>query len=61
MKYKKITKCQISQLNQLEKILSLGLIPPVNQMSHLNSSLNDQVFSNRIILFKIKACPTVLK
>ena len=26
------------------KILSLGLIPPVNQMSHLKSNLNDQVF-----------------
>ena len=30
--------------NQLEKILSLGLIPPVNQMSDLNSSPSDQIF-----------------
>ena len=44
MKYKKISRCQISNSNKLEKILSLGLIPPVNQMSHLNSSLNDQIF-----------------
>lgn len=44
MKYKKINRCQISGSNQLEKILSLGLIPPVNQMSDLNSSPSDQIF-----------------
>ncbi len=44
MKYKKINKCQISNSSKLYKILSLGLIPPVNQMSHLKSNLNDQVF-----------------
>ena len=44
MKYKKINRCQISGSNQLEKILSLGLIPPVNQMSDLNSGPNDQIF-----------------
>ena len=42
--YKKINKCQISNSNKLDKILSLGLIPPVNQMSHLNSKLNNQTF-----------------
>ena len=42
--YKKINKCQISNSKKLQKILSLGLIPPVNQMSHLNSKLNDQTF-----------------
>tara|TARA_Y100001960_G_C14647883_1_gene814325 strand:- start:33 stop:1262 length:1230 start_codon:yes stop_codon:yes gene_type:complete len=32
MKYKKINKCQFSRSKKIEKILSLGLIPPVNQM-----------------------------
>ena len=44
MNYKKINKCQISNSKKLDKILSLGLIPPVNQMSHLNSKLNHQTF-----------------
>ena len=44
MTYKKINKCQISNSKKLQKILSLGLIPPVNQMCHLNSNLNDQTF-----------------
>ena len=32
MKYKKINKCQFSGSKNIEKILSLGMIPPVNQM-----------------------------
>ena len=36
MKYKKIKRCQISNSTKLQKILSLGLIPPVNQMINLN-------------------------
>ena len=35
IKYKKINKCQISGDKNLDMILSLGLIPPVNQMSHI--------------------------
>ena len=44
MKYKKINRCQISNSTKLQKILSLGLIPPVNQMINLNLNLKDQSF-----------------
>ena len=44
MKYKKINRCQISNSTKLQKILSLGLIPPVNQMINLNLNLKDQLF-----------------
>ena len=44
MKYKKIKRCQISNSTKLQKILSLGLIPPVNQMINLNLNLKDQSF-----------------
>tara|TARA_B100000575_G_C23133790_1_gene658168 strand:- start:677 stop:1903 length:1227 start_codon:yes stop_codon:yes gene_type:complete len=44
MKYKKINKCQISNSAKLKKILSLGLIPPVNQMTDLKLNLKDQSF-----------------
>ena len=44
MKYRKINRCQISNSNKLQKILSLGLIPPVNQMNDLKLNLKDQSF-----------------
>ncbi len=44
MKYKVIKNCQISNSKNLNKILSLGLIPPVNQMSTIKSSPRDQLF-----------------
>ena len=44
MKYKLIKSCQISGSKDLEKVLSLGLIPPVNQMSKVNYSPKDQIF-----------------
>jgi len=44
MNYKIINKCQISNSTNLKKILSLGLIPAVNQMTNINISLKEQVF-----------------
>ena len=44
MKYKLIKKCQISNSKNLKKILSLGLIPPVNQMSNIKLTPKDQLF-----------------
>ena len=54
MKYKKINRCQISNSTKLQKILSLGLIPPVNQMSSLNLNLKDQSFFPTELFY----CPT---
>ena len=44
MLYKNYNKCQISGSTDLELILSLGLIPLVNQMSKINSGLYEQTF-----------------
>ena len=44
IKYKKINKCQISGDKNLDMILSLGLIPPVNQMSHIKVRPKEQFF-----------------
>ena len=44
MKYKIIKNCQISNSKNLKKILSLGFIPPVNQMSNIKSTPKDQLF-----------------
>ena len=44
MNYKKVKQCQISGSKNLERILSLGLIPPVNQMSKIDQSPKEQLF-----------------
>ena len=44
MTYKNNNKCHISGSNNLEMILSLGLIPPVNQMSKINEKYKEQLF-----------------
>ncbi len=44
MNYKNTFTCQISKSKNLKKILSLGLIPPVNQMTKINKPLKDQFF-----------------
>ena len=44
MTYKIIDRCQISGSKKLEMILSLGLIPPVNQMSKIDQRPKDQIF-----------------
>ena len=44
MSYKNFYECQISGSTDLELILSLGLIPLVNQMSENNSRLSKQMF-----------------
>ena len=44
MNYKKVTNCHISGSDNLELILSLGLIPPVNQMSKINDRPKEQLF-----------------
>ena len=44
MIYKNINKCQISGSDNLELILSLGFIPLVNQMSKIDSNLQEQIF-----------------
>ena len=44
MSYKNYYECQISGSTNLELILSLGLIPRVNQMSKINSSPKEQIF-----------------
>ena len=51
IKYKKINKCQISGNKNLDLILSLGLIPPVNQMSHIKVRPKEQFFFPKEILF----------
>jgi len=44
MNYKRIYKCHISGSENLEMILSLGLIPPVNQMTKINQKPKEQIF-----------------
>ena len=43
MLYKYYNECQISGSNNLELILSLGLIPLVNQMSNIDSGPHEQI------------------
>ena len=44
MNYKKVNQCHISGSKNLEMILSLGLIPPVNQMSKIDQRPKEQLF-----------------
>ena len=44
MSYKRIYKCHISGSENLEMILSLGLIPPVNQMTKIDQKPKEQIF-----------------
>ena len=44
MNYKKVNQCHISGSENLEMILSLGLIPPVNQMSKIDQRPKEQLF-----------------
>ena len=44
MSYKRIYKCHISGSENLEMILSLGLIPPVNQMTKIDQQPKEQIF-----------------
>ena len=44
MSYKRIYKCHISGSESLEMILSLGLIPPVNQMTKIDQKPKEQIF-----------------
>ena len=42
MLFKSLTNCQISGSSNLKLILSLGLLPPVNQMSKIGNITEDQ-------------------
>ena len=55
MNYKKNYKCQISGSPNLELVLSLGLIPPVNQMSKINNRPSEQLFFPTEIYFPTAA------
>ena len=44
MNYKRVNKCHISGSENLEMILSLGLIPPVNQMTKIDQKPKEQIF-----------------
>ena len=44
MKYRIIKECNISGSRNLKMILSLGLIPPVNQMSKITERPKEQFF-----------------
>ena len=44
MKYKIVNKCNISGSKNLSLVLSLGLIPPVNQMSKITDRPKEQLF-----------------
>ena len=44
MNYKRVNHCQISGSKDLELILSLGLIPPVNQMTKIDEKPHQQLF-----------------
>ena len=44
MNYKKIDNCQISGSKKLEMILSLGMIPPVNQMFKIGEKNSKHLF-----------------
>ena len=44
MKFKNIDKCNITGSKELSLILSLGLIPPVNQMFKINKRPKEQIF-----------------
>ena len=51
MSYKNYYECQISGSTNLELILSLGLIPLVNQMSRIDSRPQSQIFFPTEIYF----------
>ncbi len=55
MKFKRIKKCQISGSEDLKLILSLGLIPPVNQISKINNYPKDQIFFPTEIFYSPKS------
>ena len=55
MNYKQVKKCQISNSRNLKKILSLGLIPPVNQMFKTKSSFKDQEFYPTELFYCLKS------
>ena len=44
MNYKRVYKCHISGSENLKIILSLGLIPPVNQMTKIDQKPKEQIF-----------------
>ena len=50
-KSKTIDKCQISGINDLKSILSLGYLPPVNKLRKINSSLCEDIFFPTELMF----------
>ena len=50
-KSKTINRCQISGVQDLKTILSLGYLPPVNKLNKINSSLHEDVFYPAELMF----------
>ena len=48
---KTINRCQISGINDLKIILSLGYLPPVNTLKKINSSPKEEVFYPSDLMF----------
>ena len=50
-KSKTIDRCQISGVQDLKTVLSLGYLPPVNKLNKINSSLREDVFYPAELMF----------
>ena len=50
-KSKTIDRCQISGVQDLKTVLSLGYLPPVNKLNKINSSLREEVFYPAELMF----------
>ena len=43
-KSKTISKCQISGIEDLKSIISIGYLPPVNRLKKINNLLMEDIF-----------------
>ena len=50
-KSKTIDRCQISGVQDLKTVLSLGYLPPVNKLNKINSPLHEDVFYPAELMF----------
>ena len=48
---KTINRCQISGINDLKPILSLGYLPPVNKLKKINSTSHEDIFYPADLMF----------
>ena len=52
LKYSKIiTKCQISNSSKLKSLISLGYLPPVNNLIKVNTTIDEEIFFPAELLY----------